>query len=261
MSQITKITLLLLVHNSEKDLNRFFGWLKNSKSINQIVIVNDDSSKSNLFYLQKLIGKEQELVFKTKAFVDFSNQRNFGLSFCKNEWVLWLDPDEEVTDKFIHFINNFKPAAHFSAYSFVRKEFFLKHLLNYGPTAKDYLIRLFKKDSGTFYGQIHEIWKTSKPVKKQSQFIYHHSNDTVSCFFDKINLYSSIRANELFTQKKTASFTDIFLYPIGKFMDIYFLKLGFLDGIYGTIFAFGMSFHSFLVRSKLWHLYSSQSAG
>ncbi len=261
MSHTAKITLLLLIHNSEKDLNKFFGWLKNSKSVGQIVAIDDSYSKSNAICLQKLINKKQELVFKTNAFIDFSNQRNFGLSFCKNEWVLWLDPDEEVTNEFIYFINNFKPKSHFSAYSFIRKELFLKHLLNHGPTTKDYLTRLFRKNSGKFYGQVHEIWKTTKPIKKQSQYIYHHSNDTVSYFFDKINFYSSLRANELFTQKKRVSFADIFLYPLGKFIDIYFLKLGFLDGIYGTIFAFGMSFHSFLVRSKLWHLYSSQSVG
>ena len=34
----------------------------------------------------------------------------------------------------------------------------------------------------------------------------------------------------------------------------YFIKFGFLDGLQGLVFAIMMSFHSFLVRGKLWLL-------
>jgi len=39
-----------------------------------------------------------------------------------------------------------------------------------------------------------------------------------------------------------------------KFIQNYFLRLGFLDGTAGLISAVMMSFHSFLARGKMWEL-------
>lgn len=256
----TNITLLLLIHNSSADLEKHFLWVKKCKTINEIVVVSDVAIDSNKEFFNKNLRKEQRLVFKNQTFVNFSNQRNYALQFCSNKWTLWLDPDEEITNEFYDFINNFKPEKIYSAYSFIRREFFLKHLLSHGPTTKDHLIRLFKKNTGSFVGDVHETWKTTEKIKNQHEIFYHHSNHTVTIFLNKINFYSSIRAQELYDKKTKVTVVDIFLYPLAKFIEIYFLNLGILDGIHGTIFSFGLSFHSFLVRSKLWHLYS-QSAG
>ncbi|MFN4212849.1 MAG: hypothetical protein ACK4FL_02720, partial [Microgenomates group bacterium] len=45
---------------------------------------------------------------------------------------------------------------------------------------------------------------------------------------------------------------EIIFYPLGKFILNYFIYLGFLDGPAGFAYAFLMSFHSFLVRAKLY---------
>jgi hypothetical protein len=58
----------------------------------------------------------------------------------------------------------------------------------------------------------------------------------------------------LFQQGKKTNILAIIFYPFGKFILNYFLKLGFLDGAPGFVYAFMMSFHSFLVRGKLYTL-------
>ncbi|MBI4226081.1 hypothetical protein HY612_03115 [Candidatus Roizmanbacteria bacterium] len=51
---------------------------------------------------------------------------------------------------------------------------------------------------------------------------------------------------------ESASVWKIIFFPLAKFILNYFIKLGFLDGPAGFTYAFLMSFHSFLVRAKLW---------
>ncbi|MBI2420736.1 MAG: glycosyltransferase family 2 protein, partial [Candidatus Levybacteria bacterium] len=66
---------------------------------------------------------------------------------------------------------------------------------------------------------------------------------------------TTLKANELFKEEKKVKFITIILYPKAKFLLNFFIRRGFLDGIEGFIFAIFMSFHSFLVRAKLWMLW------
>jgi len=74
----------------------------------------------------------------------------------------------------------------------------------------------------------------------------------VSGFLEKINQYSTLRAKELYCAGKKTNFFEIIVYPTGKFLKNFLWNLGFLDGLPGFLHAVFMSFHSFLVRGKLW---------
>ena len=62
----------------------------------------------------------------------------------------------------------------------------------------------------------------------------------------------------MYQQNETTNMFEIIFYPIGKFLQNYFFRLGFLDGTPGIIMALCMSFHVFLNKAKLWHLYRQQ---
>jgi len=58
----------------------------------------------------------------------------------------------------------------------------------------------------------------------------------------------------LFNKGIKTNIFEIIFFPIGKFINNYFFNLGFFDGPAGFTYAFMMSFHSFLVRAKLYQL-------
>ena len=98
----------------------------------------------------------------------------------------------------------------------------------------------------------HEKWDVRKPVGTLVNSLLHFPHKTLDNFLNEINFYSDIRAKELKNINNKVFFLTIIVYPFGKFLINYVFKKGFLDGIPGLIFAITMSFHSFLVRSKLW---------
>ena len=75
---------------------------------------------------------------------------------------------------------------------------------------------------------------------------------TIAEFLSEINTYSTIRAKELLDNNISEPNYKAYFYPLFKFVQNYFFRLGFLDGAAGFIYAFMMSFHSFLVRAKLY---------
>ena len=63
-------------------------------------------------------------------------------------------------------------------------------------------------------------------------------------------------AQEFYEQGKRVTFQE-WLKPPAKFIQNYFFRLGFLDGTAGFVQAILMSFHSFLVRAKLFMLWKN----
>lgn len=253
------LSLVLLTKNESKNIEKNFTWLPKCKVINETIVIDDNSSDNTIEICQKLVSKKQKIkIFKRELKNDFASQRNFAISKTKNNWIFCLDADEKPSKKLIRFLNHFD-TRQYKNYSFKRQDIFLKHKLKHGETASLSFTRLFNKKFGKFEGQIHEDWQTDKNIKNTKFIIFHYSHPTVRSFIQKINLYSDIRAKELFNQNKSTNMFEIIFFPIAKFLQNYFLRLGFLDGTPGIIMALCMSFHVFLNKAKLWHLYKQQS--
>lgn len=251
-----KITLLLLTHNEQEKIDKNFGWLDKCPSINEIIAVDDNSEDKTIEKVKKLQSKSCMVkIFSRGLDSDFSAQRNFGVSKAANDWILWLDADETIDNEFIDFIGHIDNDKYYN-YSFRRHDIFLGHQLKHGETSSQYFLRLFNKLHGKFIGQVHEIWQSDKSIFHSDAYITHTSHATLKSFFNKINFYSDIRARELYSNGVKTNLFQIICYPKAKFIQNYFFRQGFLDGTPGIILALGMSFHSFLVRSKLWHLSS-----
>lgn len=252
-------SLLLLTHNESKNLSKNFDWLEKCKSIREIIIIDDNSTDDTINQAKKLQSTHCQVKIYTKPLNnDFASQRNFGTSKSKYDWVFSLDADEKPTKKLIRFLNHFDKHQ-YKSYAFKRKDIFLGQTLKHGENSRLYFVRLFNKKYGQFIGQVHEVWQSSRPIKKTNFAIIHFSHQTVKSLIQKINFYTDIRSQELYQKKNKVNLFQIIFFPIGKFIQNYFLRLGFLDGTTGIIMALCMSFHVFLNKAKLWHLYKTQS--
>jgi glycosyltransferase involved in cell wall biosynthesis len=251
---MNNISLLLLTKNEQDNLQEWGTWIHNLSVVNEIVVVDDESTDNTLKLLKSFKCKNLDInIFKRKLENNFSDQRNFGISKCQNDWILFLDPDEIPTDKTISYINklNLKKGED---YSFKRNIIYLNHTVSHGQCLNDLPIKIFNKNEGKFVNPVHEIWESSATTIDTFQIINHYSIKSLYSFLQKINLYSSIRAQELFEQKHHPHLWEIIFYPKFKFLELYFFRLGFLDGTAGIILSLSLALNSFLVRSKLWHL-------
>lgn len=248
------ISILLLTHNEESNLQKYWTWLDQSKTINEIIVIDDNSTDKTTEILRKMETKKIKVkIFKRGLENNFSNQRNFGITKTSNNWILWLDADEKPSKSLIRFLNHIDDLQ-YKNYAFKRNDIFIGHELNHGENANQYFLRFFNKKYGCFAGAVHEVWQTPNRIEYKKLHIHHYPHQSLKSFIKKINFYTDIRAQELYDQNQKSNLFQIIFYPLGKFIQDYFFKLGFLDATPGIIMALGMSFHSFLVRAKLWHL-------
>ncbi|GIW64864.1 MAG: beta-1,4-glucosyltransferase [Patescibacteria group bacterium] len=246
---------VVILHKNEKDIER---CLQSVDFADEIIIIFDEKNK-NLEFENNVKNNKRIKIFYRKLNNDFSKQRNYGLNKTKGDWILFLDSDEEITpelkQEIINEINN--KNQNFSAYYIKRRDFFWGREVRFGEVRKirsEGIIRLVKKNSGYWQGKVHEEYKVNSGFKigKLKNFINHYPHQSLREFINDVNYYSTLRSLELQELGKKTNVLEIIFFPFFKFILTYFIYLGFLDGEAGFVYSFMMSFHSFLVRAKLY---------
>lgn len=250
-----KISVVILTKNEEKNI---IDCLDSVIFSDEIIIIDDNSSDRTIDLIEnyKLTHKNIS-IYKRDLSGDFSEQRRFGVSKSRNEWILFVDADEKITPELANEITE-NISDDFGGFLIPRVDHMWGKLLKHGETGNIKLLRLFNKNKGNLEGKVHETWITKNKVGNLQNPILHYPHPTISGFLKEINFYTDLRAKELFESGVKVNFLSIIIYPKGKFILNYFLKLGFLDGIPGLIHATLMSFHSFMVRGKLWLLWQKK---
>jgi glycosyltransferase involved in cell wall biosynthesis len=251
----TNITAIVLCKNGQDTLAKCLDSLHFCDAI----IVGDDASTDTSIEIAKSHHAD---VIKVPAGKDFSQKRNFLLEYARTEWVLFVDTDEVVSKELVEEITkNQESGSKNQGFYIRRQDVFMGKKLMHGETAHTKLLRLARVGTGKWKRSVHEVWDIPGPIGELSGELLHYSHPTLGEFLDKINRYTEIEAKfklQISNSKKrsklevqTKNYFQLFVYPIAKFIQNYFFRLGILDGYPGFIMAWMMSFHSLCVRIKV----------
>lgn len=245
------LTAIVLTKNEESVISRCLNSLR---FCNQILVVDDESIDKTV-KISKTSGAK---VLTHSMKDDFSSQRNWALSQVKSGWVLFVDADEIVSSELAEEIINAITADSVSGFYIPRSDYMWGQKLHYGDVRGLKLLRLAKHDVGHWSGRVHEQWVINGSTLTLKHSLTHFPHQVLVEFLHHINLYSTIKSQEFITNKKNITLFHIIFAPIYRFLFLYFFKLGFLDGVVGTIHALLMSFYVFMVASKTWLIKSKQ---
>lgn len=246
------ISAVILTKNEEKNI---IDCIESLSFCDEIVVIDDNSEDLTV----DVAKKAGAIVYAHDLEGNFAMQRNFGLEKANGEWVLFVDADERVSKALQNeIIYKLSKENGVDGYFFKRQDYFKGKKLRFGETANVSLLRLAKKGKGSWRGKVHEVWEIQGKTVMLETALDHYPHQTIDAFLSEINFYTDIRAKELFQKKVKVHWYDIILYPKIKFIQNYFFRMGFRDGSEGMIMAIMMSFHSFLVRGKLWQLWDQE---
>jgi len=246
------ISTVILTKNEEKSLAKCIESVSFSQ---EIIIIDNGSQDKTISIAQKYATRIIEMPEK----FTFSELRNRGLLEAKNNWVIFIDADERVSDELKSEILTITKNRKYAGYYIKRRDHWWGRTLRFGEIRHAYssgFIRIIQKETGIWSGVVHEVFQTNKKVGLLGGYIEHYPHETLKEFIADINDYSSRRARELYNQEIRVSIIEVLCVPPLKFLYTFFIQWGFLDGTQGFVYSFLMSFHSFLVRSKLYTMKS-----
>lgn len=245
------ITAIILTKNEEKNI---VDCLESVSFCDEVIVIDDESTDRTLEVAKNNGAK----VFTNKLKDDFSQQRNFALSQVSHEWVLFIDADERVSQPLVQEIKKAIRNESIDGYRIPRMDKLFGKVIRHGELLNKKFVRLARKNSGKWEGSVHEEWKVGGKVVTLENPILHLPHQTISEFLQEINYYTTLRARDLHRKGVTTSWYGIIFYTKAKFIQTYFLKRGFLDGLPGFVLSMIMSMHSFLVRGKLYLLQNNK---
>jgi glycosyltransferase involved in cell wall biosynthesis len=234
MSESTKITALAIVLNEAENISEY---LKNIAFADEVIVVDSYSTDGTL----EIIARDfPEVKVIQNAFVDFSSQRNFALAQAKNEWILFLDADERITQKGIQEIKNIVADTDNKSVAFWAKRVYLysKKANFLGLNKKDKAIRFFRKSKCSYSDKlVHEQVLMNGKAGTLNEKIAHYFFQSKEAFSKKNMHYSKLRAQELFNERKEPNFIHFYIKPAFRFIKHYFIEYGVLNGKNGFDFA------------------------
>ncbi len=199
-------------------------------------------------------------------FAGFGAQKQFAVAAALHDWVLCLDADERVTPELAVAIAAVfareNPGA--SAFAVARRNRFMGRWLQHGEGYPDWNVRLFDRRWARWSDDVvHERVIVDGHAARIDGDLLHASAESLHDYIAKQNRYTTLQAEAMHRQGRTAGFALIALAPLARFFRLYFIRFGFLDGTAGFAHIAVGCFGSFLKYAKLRALNagSSGSAG
>lgn len=191
----------------------------------------------------------------------FGPQKQFAIEQCRHRWVLVLDADERIPPETAVVIRDLLAGEMAcSAYSLLRKNFFIDRLIRYGSWKNDRVTRLFDKTVCHMPPQmVHESLVVNGDIGVLDSTILHYARTDLSQAIDKLNRYSTIGAQEMYKRGRTTSIIEASLRSLWCFVYNYILRLGFCDMFAGLVIAVSDAVETFFKYAKLLELQRSRS--
>ncbi len=243
-----RLSVTIITLNEEKNITQ---CLESVKWADEIVVVDSGSKDKTI----EICRRYTDRVF-LNPWRGMNEQKAFAMEMAFHQWILNIDADERVTDELRDHILRILEKPEHDGYRFPRKNFFLGRWMRYGGWYPDHVLRLFRKDL-SYYGGINphdKVIVRTGNVGTIKTPLLHFTYSSISQYIIRQNSYSSAAAVELFNRGKRTNPLHIFFKTVWKFIEVYFIKKGFLDGGRGLITALGSSFSQFMKYSKLWEL-------
>ncbi len=244
------LSAAIITYNEEEKIQDCLDSV--SGFVDEIIVLDSFSTDAT----ETICQKNPKVRFYQHAFDGYMQQKNRALEICSSEWILCIDADERVTPELRRSIELFLSRdTDLAGVKFPRLTYHMHRFIRHGGWYPNARYRLIRK--GMAYwggGTVHEKLILKGKGGKIKGDLLHLTAKDLSHQVDTINKFSSIVALTRYDKGKRYHLWRLLFKPISKLVEMYLLKLGFLDGTQGFIIAVSSAYSSFLREAKLYEL-------
>ncbi len=226
-----KLSVVIITYNEQHNIER---CLKSVLSVADEIVILDSFSEDNTCAIARQYGAQ----IYTQKWLGYAESKNVANSKAHYDWILSLDADEALSEPLQESITTLKQQKLTTA-SFKRLTNYCGSWIKHTGWYPDIKLRLFNREFMYWKGHIHETLctkdhKAVKPILLKGD-CYHYSYYTIDEHRKQAAKFSLYSAQDMFQRKVPYNVVKAFFAPALKFLEMYFYKLGWLDGYYGFI--------------------------
>ncbi len=262
------ISVVILTFNEEANieyaLKSIYDWAS------EIFVVDSYSTDRTLEIARMYTNKIYQHPFE-----NFAQQRNWASKLpISNDWIFYLDADEQVTNEMKRELKHrFSVGVPKDITTFAVRPlfFFLGKPLRFAHQGTPEF-RLIRRDKVAWEFRGDEWLQLNGKIGRLKSRIIHHDHRDLEAWINKQNRWSTYNAQYLLTPSHNWNGANVtrrvkykfwhklplFGRPILYFIYRYFIRLGFLDGIPGLVYAYLHAFwYRFLCDAKYYEMKKS----
>jgi glycosyltransferase involved in cell wall biosynthesis len=245
---ISGLSVIVITKNEEADIDACLASVADIAS--EIVVVDAHSTDRT-----RDIARARGATILEREWNGFGPQKQFALENARGPWVLNIDADERLTPTLASDIraalSGENAGRDEAAFDIAFHHYFLGRRLRFGGGQGEHHVRLFRKDRASYGGtRFHEGIHVQGPVARIESPIAHYSYRSIREYLDKCNRYTTLIAEDKYARGVRLSWKHHFRLPY-EFFVRYVLRLGFLDGGPGLVYAALSSYYVWLKYVKL----------
>lgn len=249
---VSKISVVINTLNEASQLSRVLNSVKDFAD--EIVVVDMKSDDNTQEIAKKLKAKVYDHV--RMSFVEPA--RNFAIGKATGDWILILDPDEELSPELATKLKDITKLDNADYVAIPRKNIIFGKWMQHSRWWPDYNIRFFKKGKVTWNDEIHSVPMTNGRGMDlevtQDLAIIHHHYESIDQFVERLNRYTTQQAKSKQENNYSFKWEDLITKPSAEFLSRYFFGKGYKDGLHGLAVASLQAFSELILYLKLWQL-------
>src|SRR6059036_778682 len=189
-------------------------------------------------------------------YVYSARQKNWAIPQAKHEWILLVDSDERVTPGLREEILALLASGpRHDGYWILRDNHFLGRRMKRCGWGTDRVIRLFRRDVARYRDrEVHAEIDLPGTLPVLEHPLEHHTFRSFGQYWRKLQIYSEWGAAQLYKEGKRAGAFEVFGRPVTRFLKMYVLRLGFLEGLHGLVLSMLGAFTVYLKYARLWEM-------
>jgi glycosyltransferase involved in cell wall biosynthesis len=249
-----RISLVVITLNEEKNLDRCLQSV--AGVVDEMIVVDSGSTDGT-----EGIALSHGAKFVHNPWGGYSAQKNFGNHVASHDWILSLDADEALDDQLRRSVMDFKSSPTADACEMSRMTNYCGSWIRHSGWYPDIKLRLWDRTKGEWQGMIHETisMKEGTETIKLKGDILHYSFYSVTDHAAQMLRFTEVMAQDNVKLGKKGTYAKIFISPIFKFFQNYFLRLGFLDGYHGLVICIMSSYAAFFKYARTRELEKEQT--
>jgi glycosyltransferase involved in cell wall biosynthesis len=219
------------------------GW------VDEVIVVDSGSEDDTVAVSQ---ARGARVVFN--AWRGYGPQKVFAEGLCRNDWLLNLDADEEVSPELAKeiqalFARGEPPHA---AYTVPILPLYPFQERGHPWTAFHHPVRLYRRSCAGFKDSaVHDsVVVRQGRVGHLKGMVIHRSFRSLTHHVDKANQVSSLRAQDLLDKGRNPSALSLLLVPLLAFFKSYVLRREFVNGVDGIVVSHMYAFQRFIRLAK-----------
>ena len=247
MASVSGLSACVITYNES---DRIEACLRSVSFCDELLVVDSHSTDDTRARAQALGARVIE-----RDWPGYRSQKQFAVDAAQHDWVLCVDADERVSPALRAEIEALRQQGFAGAagWSLPRITDYFGRFLRHGNAYPDRLVRLFDRRRGGWSGdEIHENTHVRGRTARLHGHLEHYSYRSLGDHLARMQRYADLMAQALYARGRRCGLAPVLFNPQWRFVRGYLLRLGFLDGWRGLVFAL---IESSYVRRKYLGLY------